>query len=135
LDQAARLGRGLGAYGLQAAIAECHAVADSVEATDWSRVVLLYEALARLSPSPIIDLNRAVAVSMAEGPAPALGIVDDLRSAAALPSSHLLPSVRGELLARLGRTAEARTEFDLAITLCDNDQERAVLEAKLAELD
>ncbi|MFE3055300.1 RNA polymerase sigma factor [Nocardia sp. NPDC059239] len=135
LDQAARIGRGLGAYGLQAAIAECHAVADSVEATDWPRIVLLYEALARLSPSPIIDLNRAVAVSMAEGPAPALAIVDDLRSAAALPNSHLLPSVRGELLARLGRKAEARTEFDLAIALCGNDQERTLLEAKLAELD
>ncbi|MGV9668000.1 RNA polymerase sigma factor [Nocardia niigatensis] len=135
LDQAARLGRGLGAYGLQAAIAECHAVADSVRSTDWARIVLLYEALARLAPSPIIELNRAVAVSMAEGPGPALAIVDELGSAAALPNSHLLPSVRGELLTRLGRTAEARAEFDLAIARCGNEQERTLLEAKLAELD
>ncbi|MTE11376.1 RNA polymerase sigma factor [Nocardia aurantiaca] len=134
LEQASRAGRGLGAYGLQAAIAECHAVAASVDSTDWDRIVLLYEALGRLSPSPIVDLNRAVAVCMAQGPAAALEIVDELDDSAALPNSHLLPSVRGELLAKLGRAPEARTEFERAIRLCGNDSERGVLEGKLAEL-
>ncbi|WP_040805911.1 RNA polymerase sigma factor [Nocardia concava] len=135
LDQAARAGRGLGAYGLQAAIAECHAVADSVDSTDWPRIVLLYEALSRLSPSPIIDLNRAVALSMSEGPAAALALVDELKSAAALANSHLFPSVRGELLTRLGRRQEARTEFERALSLCANGPERTLLESKLAALD
>ncbi|WP_435590251.1 RNA polymerase sigma factor [Nocardia sp. bgisy118] len=134
LAAAERLGRGLGAYGLQAAIAECHAVAASVEETNWERVVLLYEALGRLAPSPVIDLNRAVAVSMAHGPAAALPIVDDLVAAGALSNSHLLPSVRGELLTRLGRTAEARTELELAVRLCANERERSVLTGKLAAL-
>ncbi|MRH91337.1 RNA polymerase subunit sigma-24 [Nocardia sp. SYP-A9097] len=134
LDQAARIGRGLGAYGLQAAIAECHAVAASVEATDWDRIVLLYEALGRLAPSPIVELNRAVAVSMAQGPAAALRIVDELETAAALANSHLLPSVRGELLTRLGRTDEARAQLELALELCGNEPERALLTGKLAEL-
>lgn len=134
LARAAQVGRGLGAYGLQAAIAECHAVAPSVHETDWERVVLIYEALGRLAPSPVVDLNRAVAVSMARGPAAALPIVDGLVAAEALPNSHLLPSVRGELLTRLGRTAEARTELELAVRLCGNERERAVLERKIAEL-
>jgi len=131
----AGIGRGLGAYGLQAAIAECHAIAPSVEATDWGRIVLLYEALGRLAPSPVVDLNRAVAVSMAQGPAAALPIVDELMAAGALSNSHLLPSVRGELLIRLGRTREARTELENAARLCGNGRERAVLERKLAELE
>ncbi|MFD6155873.1 RNA polymerase sigma factor [Nocardia sp. NPDC060256] len=135
LDRAGRVGRGLGAYGLQAAIAECHAVAPSVEETAWERIVLLYEALGRLAPSPVVDLNRAVAVSMAQGPAAALPIVDELASAPALSGSHLLPSVRGELLVRLGRNSEARAELTRAITLCANDRERAVLSDKLAGLD
>ncbi|MVU78577.1 RNA polymerase subunit sigma-24 [Nocardia sp. ET3-3] len=135
LAQAAEVGRGLGAYGLQASIAECHAVASSVEDTDWDRIVVLYEALARLAPSPIVDLNRAVAVSMAQGPKAALAIVDELKATGALPNSHLLPSVRGELLARIGRADDARTEFELAIDLCGNDQERALLKGKLADLD
>jgi RNA polymerase sigma factor (sigma-70 family) len=134
LARAARLGRGLGAYGLQAAIAECHAAAASVEATNWERVVLLYEALGRLAPSPVVDLNRAVAVSMAQGPAAALLIVDELVAARALPTSHLLPGVRGELLTRLGRAGEARAELALAIRLCGNERERAVLARKLADL-
>jgi RNA polymerase sigma factor (sigma-70 family) len=134
LARAERAGRGLGAYGLQAAIAECHAVAPSVDATDWDRVVLIYEALGRLAPSPVVDLNRAVAVSMARGPAAALPIVDALADAAALAHSHLLPSVRGELLTRLGRTGEARTELERAVRLCGNARERAVLERKLADL-
>lgn len=134
LQQAARAGRGLGAYGLQAAIAECHAIADSVDDTDWDRIVLLYEALGRLAPSPIVDLNRAVAVCMAQGPAAALTIVDELETAAELADSHLLASVRGELLAKLGRRDEARAAFARAIELCRNDRERALLEGKLAEL-
>jgi RNA polymerase sigma factor (sigma-70 family) len=134
LARAAQVGRGLGAYGLQAAIAECHAVAPSVDATNWERVVLTYEALGRLAPSPVVDLNRAVAISMAQGPAAALPIVDELVAAKALSNSHLLPSVRGELLTRLGRTDEARTELELAVRLCCNERERAVLERKLADL-
>lgn len=125
-------GRGLGYYGVQAAIAECHAVAPCVAATDWDRIVLLYEALSRLAPSPVVDLNRAVAVSMASGPAAALAIVDSLGDA--LRGSHLLPSVRGELLTRLGRTDEARDELALAVGLCGNERERALLERKLGEL-
>ncbi|UFS95527.1 RNA polymerase sigma factor [Nocardia huaxiensis] len=135
LEHAARVGRGLGAYGLQAAIAECHAVAASVEATDWERIVLLYEALGRLAPSGVVELNRAVAVSMARGPAAALPIVDELAAAGTLSTSQLLPGVRGELLARLGRNIEARTEFERAAKLCGNARERAVLERKLAALE
>ncbi|MFC4002940.1 RNA polymerase sigma factor [Prauserella oleivorans] len=134
LERATQLGRGLGAYGLQAAIAECHAVAPSVEATNWERIVLLYEALGRLAPSPVVDLNRAVAVSMAHGPAAALPIVDDLVAAGSLAGSHLLPSVRGELLTRMGRPGEARTELERAAKLCGNERERALLERKLDAL-
>ncbi|MBL1075066.1 RNA polymerase sigma factor [Nocardia sp. 2] len=134
LSRAGRLGRGLGAYGLQAAIAECHAVAASVDATDWERIVLLYEALGRLAPSPVVELNRAVAVSMAQGPAAALPIVDELLATGTLSASHLLPAVRGELLIRMGRNIEARTEFERAVKLCGNDRERAMLERKIADL-
>lgn len=134
LARAERVGSGLGAYGLQAAIAECHDVAASVEDTDWERIVLLYEALGRLAPSPVVDLNRAVAVSMAKGPGAALPLVDGLVAEKALSQSHLLPSVRGELLRRLGRTDEARTEFEAAVRLCGNDSERRLLERKLADL-
>lgn len=134
LQAAGSVGRGLGSYGVQAAIAECHAVAPSVETTDWSRIVLLYEALGRLAPSPIIDLNRAVAVSMADGPADALPIVDELVDAGALAGTHLLPTVRGELLTRLGRTDEARVELEAAVLLCASEPERRVLERKIAAL-
>lgn len=134
LDRADAIGRGRGSYGLQAAIAECHATARSVEDTDWDRIVLLYEALGRLAPNPVIDLNRAVAVSMATGPANALRIVDRLASDGALRGSHLLPSVRGELLAQLGRTEEARSELLTAAGLAGNERERAVLRAKAAAL-
>jgi predicted RNA polymerase sigma factor len=96
--------------------------------------VLIYEALGRLAPSPVVDLNRAVAVSMAHGPAVALPIVDELVTAGTLSNSHLLPSVRGELLTRLGRAEEARTELEHAIRLCGNERERAVLERKVADL-
>ncbi|BCJ28441.1 DUF6596 domain-containing protein [Actinocatenispora sera] len=128
-------GRGLGAYGLQAAIAECHAVAESVRATDWPRIVLLYEALGRLAPSPVVELNRAVAVCMADGPAAALSIVDGLAADPGLATSHLLPSVRGELLTRLGRTDEARAALRVALQRSDNDRDRTVLSRKLRALD
>ncbi len=134
LAEAGRVGRGLGAYGVQAAIAECHAVAPSVEGTDWERVVLLYEALSRLTPSPVVELNRAVALSMARGPAAALPVVDELAAGGGLATSHLLPSVRGELLTRLGRTEEARRELERAADLCGNDRERGVIRRKLAAL-
>ncbi|MGH3382952.1 MAG: RNA polymerase sigma factor [Nocardioidaceae bacterium] len=134
LATAERVGRGLGPYGVQAAIAECHAVAPSVAETDWERIVLLYDVLARLAPSPVVALNRAVAISMARGPAAALVEVDALRDDDLLRGSHLLPSVRGELLTRMGRTAEARSELQLAVERCGNDKERAVLERKLAAL-
>ncbi|GAY08377.1 RNA polymerase sigma factor [Pseudonocardia sp. N23] len=134
LARAGQVGKGLGAYGVQAAIAECHAVAGSVTATDWDRVVVLYEALGRLAPSPVVELNRAVAVSMAQGPAVALRIVDDLAAGGALDGSHLLPTVRGELLIRLRRTGEARAELVRAVASCGNERERAVLQRKLADL-
>ncbi len=128
------LGRGRGAYALQAAIAEQHAIASSVEATDWASIVVLYEVLGRVAPSPVVELNRAVAVSMAEGPATALRLVDALEATGALATSHLLPSVRGELLARLGRSAEALREFDRALAFVANDAQRSVLEQKVRAL-
>jgi predicted RNA polymerase sigma factor len=134
LAAAGRAGNGLGAYGLQAAIAECHAVAPSVAATDWERVVLLYDALARLAPSPVVELNRAVAVAMAHGPAAGLTLVERLADSGALAGSHLLPSVRGELLRRLGRDAEARDDLARAAALCPNPRERRVLQDKIAAL-
>jgi predicted RNA polymerase sigma factor len=134
LAQAARAGRGLGAYGVQAAIAECHAVAPSVDETDWERIVLLYEALGRLAPSPVVELNRAVAISVAQGPAAALVVVNDLVAAGSLSGSHLLPSVRGELLSRLGKLDDARREIELAVRLCGNERERSLLQRKLAAL-
>ena len=106
-------------------------MAPSVEATDWERIVVLYEALGRLAPSPVVELNRAVAVSMAQGPAAALAIVDDLVADGRLAGSHLLPSVRGELLVRLGRHDEAAVELTAAAQLCGNARDRAVFEGKL----
>lgn len=134
LARAVAVGRGLGPYGLQAAIAEQHDVAPSVPETDWERIVVLYEALGRVAPSPVVELNRAVAVAMAAGPAAGLAVVDDLVAREVLSGSYLLPSVRGELLARLGRTEEARGELELAARLCGNARERGVLEAKAAAL-
>ncbi|XPP26149.1 MAG: RNA polymerase sigma factor [Leucobacter sp.] len=132
LARADALGRGRAAYALQAAIAECHAVAPSVAETDWDRIVVLYEALGRIAPSPVVELNRAAAVVMATGPASALRIVDGLIASRALRGYHLLPATRGELLLRLGRTAEARGAFAEAAALASNDRERALLEAKAA---
>ncbi len=132
LARAEGFGRGLGPYALQAAIAECHATAPDLGSTDWARIVALYEGLERVAPSPVVALNRAVAVSMAAGPAAALAIVDDLAGERALAVGHLLPSVRGELLARLGRDEEAREAFALAAARTQNARERAVLLAKAA---
>lgn len=134
LARASSAGRGLGAYGLQASIAECHAVARSVADTDWARIVILYEALGRLTPSPIIDLNRAVAVAMASGPADGLALVDTIAAQGELAGSHLLPAVRGEMLIRLGRRGEARAALLDAVALCKNSAERAELERKLETL-
>jgi RNA polymerase sigma factor (sigma-70 family) len=128
------LGRGRGSYALQATIAECHAMAPSVGETDWGRIVVLYEALGRIAPGAVVELNRAVAVSMATGPANALVIVDRMMSEGVLRGSHLLPSVRGELLARLGRIDEARSELITAAELAGIGRESAVLRAKAAAL-
>ncbi|MEW2398741.1 RNA polymerase sigma factor [Streptomyces sp. NPDC046862] len=122
-----------GPYALQAAIAACHAQAYTYEETDWTRIATLYGLLAARSPSPVVELNRAVAVSMADGPGPALEIVDRLATEPTLRDYHLLPSVRGDLLARLGRTKEARTEFERAAGLTRNERERELLLRRAAE--
>ncbi|MFF1829354.1 RNA polymerase sigma factor [Paenarthrobacter sp. NPDC058040] len=124
-------GRGLGAYGLQASIGECHAIAPSVAETDWARIVILYEALGRLTPSPIIELNRAAAVAMASGPAAGLELLDALAERDVLRGSHSLPAVRGELLARLGRPVEAKAALVLAFERCSNAAERSALQRKI----
>ncbi|MFF0472268.1 RNA polymerase sigma factor [Streptomyces sp. NPDC004284] len=120
-------GRSYGPYALQAAIAACHARAASYEDTDWPTIAALYARLGTLTPSPVVELNRAVALSMTEGPEAALQIVDALAAEPSLARYHLLPSVRGDLLARLGRTAEARAEFERAAALTKNESERALL--------
>jgi RNA polymerase sigma factor (sigma-70 family) len=130
LQRAEQLSRSLGPYTLQAAIAGCHARAFSLEQTDWPRIVALYDALAALTGSPVVGLNRAVAVTMAFGPEAGLELVDALAEEPALRGYHLLPSVRGDLLVRLGREADAREEFVRAADLCDNDRERALLLAR-----
>ena len=127
LARAEGLGGASGPYALQAAIVACHARARKPEETDWERIVALYDALAELTPSPIVELNRAVAVSMAYGPAIALELVDALRSEAVLKNYHLLPSVRGDLLMKLGRHSEAKQEFDQAASLTRNARERELL--------
>ena len=127
LDRAEELGGALGPYALQAAIAACHARARTAEETDWERIVALYDALSELTPSPVVELNRAVAVGMAFGPAAGLELVDQLTGEPSLKSYHLLPSVRGDLLAKLGRGTEARTEFERAARLTQNARERALL--------
>ncbi|NUT58040.1 MAG: RNA polymerase subunit sigma-24, partial [Agromyces sp.] len=132
--RADRIGRGRASYGLQAAIAECHAIAPTAEDTDWARIVVLYEALGRIAPSPVVELNRAVAVAMSTGPASALRIVDDLERSGRLAGYAGLPAVRGELLARLGRNEEARGELESAARLTGNERERAALLAKAAAL-
>ena len=127
LDRASRLGDEPGPYAIQAAIAACHARARVPAETDWATIAALYETLGRLTPSPVIELNRAVAVGMASGPAAGLEIVDRLAGEPALRGYHLLPSVRGDLLAKLGRKREARDEFERAASLTHNARERALL--------
>ncbi|MBB4983583.1 RNA polymerase sigma factor (sigma-70 family) [Streptomyces sp. SFB5A] len=126
-------GRSYGPYALQAAIAACHARAASYEETDWATIAALYGRLGALTPSPVVELNRAVAVSMTEGPAAALALVDALAAEPALARYHLLPSVRGDLLARLGRTEEARAEFERAAALTRNESERELLLGRAGE--
>jgi RNA polymerase sigma factor (sigma-70 family) len=127
LERAEALGGALGPYALQAAIAACHARARTAAETDWARIAALYDALAQLTPSPVVELNRAVAVGMAFGPAAGLELVDALRSEPSLRAYHLLPSVRGDLLAKLGRFDEARAEFERAASLTRNARERTLL--------
>jgi RNA polymerase sigma factor (sigma-70 family) len=127
LERAEALGGAQGTYALQAAIAACHARARTPAETDWARIATLYGALTRLSPSPVVELNRAVAVAMADGPAAGLALVDALSAEPSLRSYHLLPSVRGELLAKLGRFDEARAECERAASLTRNARERELL--------
>ncbi|MET3459715.1 MULTISPECIES: RNA polymerase sigma factor [Variovorax] len=130
LARAESLGGALGPYALQAAIAACHGRARSADETDWGRIAALYDALAELAPSPIVELNRAVALSMAFGPAAGLEVADALLDEPALKGYHLLPAVRGDLLFKLGRLDEARREFDRAASLTRNTRERALLLAR-----
>jgi predicted RNA polymerase sigma factor len=127
LERAESLGGALGPFALQAAIAACHARARTAEETDWNRIASLYLALAQVTPSPIVELNRAVAVSMAQGPAAGLAIVDGLTSDPTLANYHLLPSVRGDFLRKLGRFDEARVELERAASLTRNARERELL--------
>ncbi|HET9465353.1 MAG TPA: RNA polymerase sigma factor, partial [Gemmatimonadales bacterium] len=132
LERAQKLGGAPGPYALQAAIAACHARARTPDETDWTRIVSLYDMLVRLVPSPVVELNRAVAVAMARGPGAGLELVDSLTSVPSLRNYHLLPSVRGDLLAKLGRSDEARTEFERAASLTRNVRERDLLLARAA---
>ena len=127
LERAEQIGGSLGPYTLQAAIAACHARAATPEETDWTRIVALYDALAQLLPSPVVELNRAVALGMMYGPAAGLEVVDELASEPALKGYHLLPSVRADFLAKLGRFDEARAEFERAASLTRNTRERTLL--------
>jgi RNA polymerase sigma factor (sigma-70 family) len=127
LERAERLGGALGPYALQAAIAACHARARTARETDWPRIAALYDALAQLAPSPVVELNRAVAIAMAFGPAEGLALVEALSDEPSLERYHLLPAVRGDLLERLGHFDEARAEFEHAAALTRNKRERALL--------
>ncbi len=134
LERAVELGGALGPYALQAAIAACHARARVPAETDWARIASLYDALARLAPSPVVELNRAVAVAMAFGPAAGLELVDALHTERSLEAYHLLPSVRGDLLAKVGRFDEARAEFESAASLTRNARERTLLLERAARV-
>ena len=134
LARAESLGGSLGPYALQAAIAACHARAPAADETDWARIAALYETLSRVSPSPVVELNRAVALGKAFGPAAGLALADGLVGAPALASYHLLPAVRAEFLTQLGRKDEARAELERAITLTRNEGERRLLRARIARL-
>ena len=134
LERAEKLGGAVGPYALQSAIAACHARAKTPGETDWARIAALYHQLAQIAPSPIVELNRAVAVSMAFGPAAGLAIVDPLVSEPALEGYHLLPTVRGDFLAKLGRVEEARAELERAASLTRNTTERELLLERVAAL-
>ena len=134
LDRAEKLSAKPSPYTIQAAIAACHARAHAPGETDWTRIVFLYDALAELSPSPVVQLNRAVAVAMASGPAAGFELTEKLTSESSLKNYHLLPSVRGDLLTKLGRLAEARAEFERAATLTQNVRERELLLARAEKL-
>jgi predicted RNA polymerase sigma factor len=134
LEHAQKLGGGAGNYTLQAAVAACHARASTAEETDWERIVLLYDALLQISPSPVAVLNRAVALAMAQGPAAGLDALNGLATESALNGYHLLPSVRGDLLMKLGRFAEAREEIQRAIALTQNGREKELLTEKLRQM-
>jgi predicted RNA polymerase sigma factor len=135
LTRAEQLEGPFGPYSIQAAIAACHARANTAEQTDWVRIVALYDALGQLTPSPVVELNRAVAVSMAFGPVAGLELVDALDAEGTLRDYHLLPSVRGDLLAKLGRLAEAGAEFRQAAAQTRNDRERTLLLARASACD
>ncbi|HEU4989784.1 MAG TPA: RNA polymerase sigma factor [Gemmatimonadaceae bacterium] len=135
LERAESLGRPIGTFTIQAAIAACHATARAPADTDWRRIVAWYDVLMQAAPSPVVALNRAVAVSMADGPAAALPLVDALAGEKPLRAYHLLPSVRGDLLEKLGRLAEARAEFERAASLTQNERERVLLRERAARLD
>ena len=135
LEHAQRLGGGAGNYALQAAIAACHTGVRTAEETDWERIVLLYDALMQISPSPIVALNRAVAVGMAQGPAAGLDAVDRVAGDPALAGYHLLPSVRGDLLMKMGRFTDAREEIQRAITMTQNLRERELLTERLRQIE
>jgi RNA polymerase sigma factor (sigma-70 family) len=132
LDRAEQCAGALGPYALQAAIAACHARARTADETDWQRIAALYDALAQIAPSPVVELNRAVAVGMAFGPAAGLELVETLLAEPALRSYHLLPSVRADLLQKLGRISEARDEFERAASLAQNTRDRALLLSRAA---
>jgi len=134
LERAESLGRPPGPYVLQAGIAACHARANTADETDWARIAGLYESLAVLSGSAVVELNRAVALAMSEGPAVGLALADELLDVPALEGYHLLPSVRGDLLAKLGRTEEARAEFERAAGLTQNEREKALLLQRAAAM-
>jgi predicted RNA polymerase sigma factor len=133
IARAEALGGAPGFYTLQAAIAACHARARTPEQTDWTAIAELYDSLAEIAPSPVVRLNRAVAVSMASGPSAGLEMVDRLVAERSLDGYHLLPSVRGDFLFKLGRLDEARLEFERAASLTHNARERAMLMARAAE--
>ena len=133
LERAESLGGALGPYALQAAIAACHARSRTADETDWQRIAALYDALSQLAPSPVVELNRAVAVAMAFGPEAGLELIEALAEDGSLDGYHLLPSARGDLLAKLGRSTEARVQFERAAALTENVRERELLLARAAE--
>jgi predicted RNA polymerase sigma factor len=135
LERANRLTEDPGPYAMQAAIAACHARAVTAESTDWPRIVSLYEQLARAVPSPVVELNRAVAVAMADGPAAGLELLDALTDEPGLQGYHLLPSVRGDLLFKLGRVAEAQSEFERAANMTRNAREKELLLGRARECE